>query len=136
MKDENSIFKKFQNRVDYILQKLNNESDIHKVRIEIADLILEHLELVGNSLDYYKKMYFANAISALACNINSSHKPPLDSWLRICLVSLENAFIPPEHWSAKQPPRNSQFDAITFDQLIEAINEIRTRLLYGTNRAF
>lgn len=128
MQDKDSIFEKLQNRVDLILQKLNKGNDIHKLRSEIADLIWEHLELVGNSLDYLKKMYFAHAISALAWNINSSHKPPLDSWLRVCLVSLENAFIPPEQWSEKQPPRNSQFDAITFDQLIEAINEIRTRL--------
>ncbi len=128
MQDVESVLEKLQNRVDSILQKLNKGSDIQKIRSEIADLILEHLELVKKSLGYLKKMYFAYAISALAWNINSSHKPPLDSWLRVCLVSLENAFIAPEQWSANEPARNSQFDAITFDQLIEAITEIRTRL--------
>jgi hypothetical protein len=128
MQNVDSILQALQTRVDSILQKLNTGGDIKKIRGEIADLIFEHLQLVQNSLGYWEKMYFAHSISALAWDINSSHKPPQDSWLRLCLVSLENAFVPPEQWAAKKPPRNSQIDSITFDQLIEAINELRTKL--------
>jgi hypothetical protein len=128
MQDSDSILQSLQKRVDSILQKLDTGSEISKIRTEIADLIFEHLQLMKNSLGYWGKMYFANSIIALAWHINSAHKPPQDSWLRLCLVSLENAFVPPEQRAENRPGRNIQTDSLTFKQLIEAINEIRARL--------
>ncbi|MCX5888671.1 MAG: hypothetical protein NTY36_04380 [Deltaproteobacteria bacterium] len=128
MQTADPILKSLQIRVNSILQKLGTRGDIKKIRSEIADLIFEHLQLMQNSLGYWEKMYFANSIVALAWHINSAHKPPQDSWLRLCLVSLENAFVSPEQRATNRPPRNSQTASLTFEQLIEAINEIRERL--------
>jgi len=128
MQDSDSILQSLQRRVDSILQKLGTRDEIKKIRIEIANLIFDYLHLMKNSLGYWEKMYFANSILALAWHINSAHKPPQDSWLRLCLVSLENVFVPPENRAANRPPRNSQTYSLSFDQLIEAINEIRTIL--------
>lgn len=114
--------------VDSIFQKLDTGEDINKIRGKIADLIFNYLQLMEKPLGYWEKMYFANSIVALAWNINSSHQPPPDSWLRLCLVNLEQAFVPREQRNENYTPRNSQIDSITFERLIEAIKEIRTRL--------
>jgi hypothetical protein len=125
MQDVDAILQTLQTRVDSILQKLDKGGDIKKIRGEIADLIFEHLQLVQKSLGYWEKMYFAYAINALAWNINSSHEP---SWLRLCLVSLEKAFIPAAERNEKYSRLEKQIDTMTYVQLMEGIESIRSRL--------
>lgn len=111
--------------IDSILEKLDENGDIGDIRRAIADLIVDRLQKVRNSLGYWEKAYFANAIAALAWNTNSSSQPTT-SWLRLCLVNLEKAHVPAEQRNENYTPRDSQLDSLTFDQLMNAIVEVRS----------
>jgi len=110
--------------VDTILQQLDDNSDIKEIRRAIADLIAHHLQSLQNSFGYWEKVHFANAIAALAWNINSSHQPT-EFWLRLCLVSLEKALVPVEKRNENYIPRDKQIDNLTYEQLSEDIESVR-----------
>ena len=111
--------------VDTILRKLDKGDDIAKVRNEIADLIGDRLRQVRASLGYWEKAHFANAIAALAWNIKSRHQPTA-SWLRLCLVNLEKALVPAAQRNENYTSRDHELDALTYDQLAEALEFVRS----------
>jgi hypothetical protein len=108
--------------IDSILQKLEaleanmNVKNINYIRKEIADLIIERLKSVKDSLGYWEKLHFAYAIATLKT-----------SWLRLCLVTLEKAFIPAGERDEYYIPRDNQIDSLTYEQLMEEIESIRMR---------
>lgn len=110
--------------VNYILQLLDGKGDIKKARLAIIDLIENHLKTLRKSLGYWEKLYFAEAISSLASNINSSHQPTT-SQLRLCLVNIEKALVPPNQRDENYPPRNKQIEALTYEQLAEDLKLLR-----------
>lgn len=110
--------------VDAILKRLNDQGDLGEIRLDIADLIADRLHRVRKSLGYWEKAYFNNAIDALSRNINSRYQPTT-SWLRHCLVNLEKALVPADRRNENCAPQNVQLDALTFEQLAEALDTVR-----------
>jgi|SRR5882762_2527491 len=109
--------------VDSLLKRLNNQGDLDEIRLDIADFITDRLRRV-RSLGYWEKAHFFNAIAALSRNINSSYQPTT-SWLRRCLVHLEKAVLPADQRNENYTPRYAHFDALTFEQLAEALDMVR-----------
>ena len=110
--------------VDSIRQQLDSNCDVKEVRAAIIDLIEHHLQALKESLGYWEKVNFANAINSLARNINSRHQPTID-WLRLCLVNVEKALVPANQRNEHYTPREKQLEALTYEQLIEDINSLR-----------
>lgn len=113
------------NKIDELFQQIDAEVDISELRRNIADLIINELGQLGeNKVGYWEKLYFANAISALARNVNSTYQPT-SSWLILCLVDIEKALVPSEKRDESYVPRNSQIDSISFTQLVEEIRNVK-----------
>ena len=110
--------------VDSILQQLDENRDIKEVRAAVADLIEHYLEALKGSLGYWEKAHIANAIAALAWNINSRHQPT-SAWLRLCLVNVEKALVPANQRNENYTQRDKQLEALTYDKLTEDINSLR-----------
>ena len=109
------------NDIDSIYGKLDQGGEVGDIRSDIVDLIVDRLQ---DSLGYWEKLYFANAIAALAWNKSSSGQLP-DSWLRLCLFNVEMALVPAEQRNEDYIPKDNQFDSLTYDQLMDAILEIQ-----------
>ena len=109
--------------IDAIFDKIDQEGDIREIRYAIADLIVNRLNKVRNSLGYWEKVHLASAIATLAQNINLPHQPTT-FWLRVCLVNIEKALVPPNQRNENYVPKDRQLDSLTFDQLMSAINEV------------
>lgn len=93
--------------VDSILQQLDEGRDIKVVRAATADLIEHHLQTLKGSLGYWEMAHFANAIAALAWNINSRHEPTT-TWLRLCLANVEKALVPAKQRNEDYTPRDKR----------------------------
>jgi len=113
------------NDIDSILEKLDQDGNIRYVRNAISELIVDRLQKVRDAFGYWEKVHFANAIAALAWNTNSSFQPAT-SWLRLCLVNVEKALVPAEQRNENYTPRDSHLDSLTYDQLMNAIVEVRS----------
>ncbi len=113
-------------QVDAILQRLNANEDLGGIRLDIADLIAEQLQRKRDSLGYWEKAHFAHAIAALGWNMNAEHQPTT-AWLRLCLVDLEKALVPANQRNEHYTPRDEQLDALTYEQLIHAIEMLGGR---------
>jgi len=100
------------------------KATIGEIRLDITDLIADRLHQVRESLGYWEKAHFANAIAALSWNINSRHQPTT-SWLRHCLVNLEKALVPVDQRNETYAPKNADLDALTFEELVEALDIVR-----------
>lgn len=110
--------------VDALLKRLNDQGDLGEIRLDIADLIADRLNQMRESLGYWEKAHFANAISSLSRNINSRHQPTT-SWLRHCLVNLEKALVHADERNENYTPQNAELDVLTFEQLVEALDMVR-----------
>jgi hypothetical protein len=106
--------------IDALFQGLTANDEIGGIRLDIANLIADQLRRKRKSLGYWEKAHFANAIAALGWNI-SARRQPTTSWLRLCLVNLEKALVPGAQRNENYAPHNDQLDALTYDQLLEAI---------------
>lgn len=110
--------------VDSIRRGLNSNGDIGEIRKAIADLIVDQLRLAGTTLGYWEKVYFANAIAALAWNLRSRHQPTA-SWLHLCLANVEKALVPADCRNESYTPRDYLLDALTLEQLTEELEVVR-----------
>lgn len=110
--------------IDSILQKIEINGDIKDIRKAIADLIINRLKSVKDSLGYWEKLCFANAIINLNSNINLLHQPRT-FLLRICLCNLEKAFIPAAERNENYARRDKQIDSLTYEQFMEEIESMR-----------
>jgi hypothetical protein len=110
--------------VEAIRRRLDGNGDIGEIRNDIAELIADQLGRAGETIGYWEKAHFANAIATLARNIHSTHQPTV-SWLRLCLVNVEKALVPADRRDENYTPKDHQLDALTFQQLTEALEMVR-----------
>lgn len=110
-----------------IQQQIAENGDLTEIRRAIAELIVHRLQAVKESFGYWEKIHFADAISSLALNVNSLHQPTF-AWLRLCLVDLEHALVPADQRNENYTPRDQRYDAVTYNELMEAIEGVRIRL--------
>ena len=109
--------------IDELFERIDNDSDVDGIRRDIADLIGKSLTQKQEAFGYWEKAQFAHAIAALAHNVHAGHRDST-SWLRLCLVSIENACIPADERSEDYTARNKQIEALTFDQLMDDIRTL------------
>ena len=109
--------------IDAIFQMLHEGSDIRETRKAIAGLIVEQLEEGRDSFGHWEKAHFANAIAALAWNMNSSDRSS-QAWLRLCLVNVEKALIPKDQRNEHYGRRYDQFDWLSVEQLLQSVREL------------
>lgn len=109
--------------INEFFERLDKDEDVDRIRLDIANLIAKSLTQKREVFGYWEKALFAHAIAALAQNVHAGHR---DStlWLRLCLVSIENAHTPPDERSEDYTARKKQVEALTFDQLMDDIRKL------------
>lgn len=109
--------------INALFERLDNDKDVDQIRLDIANLIAKCLTERRETFGYWEKAQFAHAIAALAQNIHAGHR---DStwWLRLCLVSVENAHVSPDKRSEDYTARNKQIEGLTYDQLMDDIQKL------------
>lgn len=105
--------------INELFERLDKDKNVDGIRLDIANLIAKSLIQKKEAFSYWEKAQFAHAIAALAQNIQG--RQDSTSWLRLCLVSIENAHILPGERSEDYAARNKQIEALTFDQLMDDI---------------
>lgn len=121
-----SLERKNMEQVDAILRRIDANEDLGGIRLDIVDLIADQLQRKRQSLGYWEKAHFAHAISALGWNLNARYQPTT-SWLRLCLVDLEKALVPADQRNENYTPRDAQLDALTYEQLMQAVEALGGR---------
>jgi hypothetical protein len=112
--------------INEFFERLDKDKNVDGIRLDIANFIAKSLTQKRETFGYWENAQFAHAIAALAQNIYSGHRDST-SWLSLCLVSIENAHIPPDERSENYTARNKQIDALTFDQLMDDIRKLGAR---------
>jgi len=115
------------NEFDALFEKIGNGQIDNTLKISIADLLLAKIEEKKNDLGTWEKSLFAQAVSALSTNVGSDYQPT-DSWLRLCLVSLEKAMVPKEARNEEYTQRNSEIESISYEMLKNAVKNIKGKL--------
>ncbi len=110
------------NDIHAIFEKLDTDVPAKEIRQAIAALIAKCLKKKSQSLGYWEKLHFLSAISALAWNRGSSSQPT-STWLRLCLVNIEKALVPKNQRNENYGRKDSQIDALTYEQLVNVLND-------------
>ena len=109
-----------------LFERLDRDQDTVGLRLDIADAIARSLIETRNSFGYWEKAHLAQAIAALAWNINIGDRDTR-SWLRLCLVNLELAHVPEDERSEDYAQRDGQVETLTFEQLMDDIQRLGAR---------
>jgi|GEM_PF-1481236 len=104
-----------------LFERLNKDKNVDGIRLDIANLIAKSLTQKREAFGYWEKAQFAQAIAALARNIHSGRRDST-SWLRLCLVSIKKAHIPPDERSEDYTASSKKIEAFTFDQRKRSTN--------------
>jgi hypothetical protein len=78
---------------DSLYRQIQDLDNIPAFRVQLVELIFQHLHRLRDSLDDWEKDHFGYAIIALELNVNSKQQPT-DAWLRLCLIDFEKALMP------------------------------------------
>lgn len=105
-----------------LYERIADGDKVDLIRLDIADLIAKCLAEKRETLGYWEKGQFAYAIAALARNTYSGNRESA-VWLRLCLVCIEKAYVPPDKRADDPEERNEHIDALTYEQLAV---EVRT----------
>lgn len=109
--------------LDALFERIDKDSDVDGLRLAIAGAIGKGLEESQESFGYWEKAHFAQAIAALAWNLNVKDRDTT-SWLRLSLVNLELAYTPRDKRSEDYLPRNKQIDVLTYEDLVADIRKL------------
>ena len=109
--------------VDALFERLDKDTDVDGIRLDIANLIARSLTAKRETLGRWERVQFAHAIAALAQNIHGATSSAT-AWLRLCLVSIENAHLPSGNRPDTYAARTREVAVISFDQLMEDIHRL------------
>jgi hypothetical protein len=116
---------------DSLYRQVNDLDNIPAFRVQLVELIFQHLHRLGNALDDWEKDHFGNAIDALGLNVNSKQQPT-NVWLRLCLIDLEKALTPKELRNDRNfrpaPSAASGAADRSYDELVEKLDSISQRI--------
>ncbi len=115
------------NEIESLLEELNSNPINNKLKIKIANLIKSKLQEKKGSFNYWGKLHFASALTALESNVNSNYQQS-DLWLHLCLVNLEKALVPKNKRNEVYVLTRKEVDGFTFEQLWNYVNEILRRI--------
>jgi hypothetical protein len=109
--------------IDEIFERLDGNENIESIRLDIANLIAESLVQKRDSLGYWGKAHFADAINALGYNIHAGNRDS-SAWLKLSLNNIINAHIPHNERSEEGSPKSQQIEELTFDHLVFEIRKL------------
>jgi hypothetical protein len=110
--------------VTAILERLDHGDNIGEIRNDIAHLISQCLQQNQETLGYWEKLYFANAIAAFHLNkVPGAQPTPL--WLRVSLYDLERAFVPASERGEGYLPKDERINLLTLEQLAKMLDMAR-----------
>jgi len=112
--------------IEALRARIDSDRNVDAVRIAIADLIGRLIAERRDSLGYWEKLAFAQALSWLWANVSGGNRDST-AWLRICLVSLETALVPADRRNEHHTRRSPDIEALTADLLLAEV-----RALNGT----
>lgn len=112
--------------IDTLFERLDTDRDVDRIRLDIANLIVNQMDHARASFGYWEKVHFAQAIAALAWNVNLGNRDTTSS-LMLCMVNLELVHVPPDQRSEDYTPRNKQIEALTFEELMTDIQKLGGR---------
>ena len=107
---------------DSLYRQIQDLDNIPAFRVQLVELIFQHLHRLRDSLDDWEKDHFGYAIIALGLNVNSKQQPT-DAWLRLCLVDLEKALTPKEQRDRYFRPWADAEDR-SYEQLMAILDSI------------
>jgi hypothetical protein len=108
--------------IDALFERIDKDRDLDRLRLDIADAIATALTAMRDSFGYWEKAHLADAIAELAHNVSRGRADT--SWLRLCLVNLELAYVPKQKRSEDYTPRIKQLEALTFDDLMADVRRL------------
>ncbi len=105
--------------IDKLMNQLDDPSNLASARCSIALAMLDHLYALREAPQPWERAHFANAVAALAMNINSVQQPT-HAWLRLCLVDFRKATAPSGKIESYELHQR-HLDAVTLEELITTI---------------
>jgi hypothetical protein len=112
---------------DSLFLQVNDLADIPAFRVQLVELIFQHLHRIGNSLDDWEKSHFGYAIVALALNVNSMQQPT-NAWLRLCLIDLEKALTPKGERNERSFRPGTDVADRSYDQLAATLDSLGQKI--------
>jgi hypothetical protein len=112
--------------IDALFERIDKDPDLDRLRLDIADAIATALIAMRASLGYWEKAHLADAIAELAHNVSRGASDT--SWLRLCLVNLELAYVPKDKRSDDYTPRSKQLEALTFEDLMAHVRKLGAKV--------
>jgi hypothetical protein len=109
--------------IEALSARVNEDENVDGVRIDIVDLIARLLVERRDTLTYWDKACFAQAISALHWNLDQGRFAST-AWLQLSLTCLRNLLVPENERSANLPDKKPGVDALTFDRIAAEIRDI------------
>ena len=121
------------NEIDALSDRVNNDRNVDGVRIDITNLIARLLNKKRDTLTYWDKICFGQALSALNSSIDQG-RPASTAWLELSLAALRNLLV-----SADKRAENYQnsviktkggviktmsVDGLTFDQIMAEVRRL------------
>jgi hypothetical protein len=120
---------------DSLYRQVNDLDNISAFRVQLVELISQHLHRLGDALDDWEKDHFSDAIVALGLNVNSKQQPT-NVWLRLCLIDLEKALTPKGERKGRYFRPGAEADAAdrSYEQLVAVLDSIARRIGLPTNK--
>lgn len=109
--------------IEALAARLDHDPDVGTVRLDIADLIGRLIRERRDTLGYWEKHCFAQALASLAWNGHGQST----AWLRLCLQCLGNALVPADRRDDRYASHIAEIDALTPDQLLADVQALGGR---------
>ena len=109
--------------IDILFARLDQDQNIDQIRLDIADLIWKCLINKRDTFGYWEKVHLANAIGLLARNVLFLRQSST-FLLRLSLINVKMALVPPEQRSEGLAGRDDKLDSLTFDQLVDDVRKL------------
>ena len=112
--------------IDELFERLQRNDNIDDVRTDIANLIAKYLSDSKESIGYWEKYHFLEAIDFLARNVQTEKR---DSalWLKACLTSILTACTPKGERNENHVPKDHRLESLQYEWLEQEIRKLGSR---------
>jgi len=109
--------------IEALSDRVANDKNVDGVRLDIANLIAHLLNEKRDTLTYWDKACFAQALSALNWNLDQE-RIASTAWLQLSLACLQNSLVPESERSERQSAPKPAIDTLAFDQMMAEVRRI------------
>jgi hypothetical protein len=108
---------------DSLYRQVNDLDNIPAFRVQLVEMIFQHLHPLKDALDDWEKDHFGYAIVALGMNVNSKQQPT-NAWLRLCLIDLEKVLMPKEQRNDRYFRPGTETSHQSYERLVAKLDAI------------